>query len=76
MKLIRGHKSHYNIETIFSICENDYENNLNLNDYIVLKPGSKLGFLELVLKKGLNFIKKVLTLNLLMIFTLHNNQYK
>ena len=37
---------------MFSICENNCVINFNLNDYIVLKLNSKLGFLELVLKRG------------------------
>ena len=76
MKIIRGHKSHHNVQIIFTICGNIYVINFDANDYIVLKPNSELGFLELVLKKGLDFTKKVLELILLMVFTLHNNQSK
>ena len=58
---------------MFSTCGNDYAINFDSNDYIVLKPNSELGFLELVLKGGLDFTKKALELILLMVFTLHNN---
>ena len=47
--------------------------NYDSNNYIILKLNSKLRFLELVLKRGLDFIKKNLTLIFLMVFNLYNN---
>ena len=61
---------------MFSICKNDCVIDFDSNNYIVLKLNSKLGFSELVLNRGPDFIKKVSTLIFLIVFTLHNNEPK